>query len=153
MRQSAFRFALPASCWRQENPESRSVLACTTHCSAASAMPRVASRGLLRRALSRPVGSGRALATDAGVLPAAGRKYSHPAPLNAKKARGLDILNDPLWNKGTAFSVPERDRLGLKGLLPPVIKTIEEQRDGFLRKMRELKDPVDQVGGVRVRVS
>ena len=87
MRQSAFRFALPASCWRQENPESRSVLACTTHCSAASAMPRVASRGLLRRALSRPVGSGRALATDAGVLPAAGRKYSHPAPLNAKKAR------------------------------------------------------------------
>ena len=113
-------------------------------------MPRVASRGLLRRALSRPVGSARALATDAGVLPAAGRKYSHPAPLNAKKARGLDILNDPLWNKGTAFSVPERDRLGLKGLLPPVIKTIEEQRDGFLRKMRELKDPVDQVGGVRV---
>ena len=61
-------------------------------------------------------------------------------------------MNDPLWNKGTAFSVPERDRLGLKGLLPPVIKTIEEQRDGFLRKMRELKDPVDQVGGVRVRV-
>ena len=140
---SAFRFALPASCWRQENPE----IACPDDSvQRISAMPPVASRGLLRRALSRPVGSARALATDAGVLPAAGRKYSHPAPLNAKKARGLDILNDPLWNKGTAFSVPERDRLGLKGLLPPVIKTIEEQRDGFLRKMRELKDPVDQVG-------
>ena len=94
----------------------------------------VASRGLLRRALSRPVGpssSARSVATDTGVVPAAGRKYSRPQvqpPLNAKKARGLDILNDPLWNKGTAFSVAERDRLGLKGLLPPVVKTIEEQR-------------------------
>ena len=110
----------------------------------------LASRGLLRRALRRPVGpssSARAVATDAGVVPAAARKYSRPQvqpPLNAKKARGLDILNDPLWNKGTAFSVAERDRLGLKGLLPPVVKTIEEQRDGFLRKMREQRDPVDQ---------
>lgn len=66
------------------------------------------------------------------------------APLNAKKARGVDILNDPLWNKGTAFTMAERDRLGLKGLLPPVVKTIDAQRDGFLRTMRAKDDPVEQ---------
>ena len=66
------------------------------------------------------------------------------APLNAKKARGLDILNDPLWNKGTAFTIAERDRLGIKGLLPPVVKSIEQQRDGFLQTMREKDDPVEK---------
>ena len=102
------------------------------------------SRGLLRRALCRPPGPGAARALCSVAVPASARKYRSLAPLNAKKARGLDILNDPLWNKGTAFSVPERDRLGLKGLLPQVVKTIEEQRDGFLLKMREQRDPVDQ---------
>jgi len=66
------------------------------------------------------------------------------APLNAKKARGVDILNDPLWNKGTAFSMTERHRLGLQGLLPPVVSTLEEQRDDFLRKMRSKEDPIEQ---------
>ena len=40
---------------------------------------------------------------------------------------GVDILHDPLWNKGTAFDLEERDRLGLRGLLPPDVRTIEEQ--------------------------
>jgi hypothetical protein len=40
---------------------------------------------------------------------------------------GVEILHDPLWNKGTAFTMEERDRLGLRGLLPPQVRTIEEQ--------------------------
>lgn len=43
------------------------------------------------------------------------------------KARGLAILNSPLLNKGTAFSAEERRTLGLTGLLPPDISTLETQ--------------------------
>ena len=38
-----------------------------------------------------------------------------------------DILNNPFVNKGTAFTIEERKELGLIGLLPPYVQTIEEQ--------------------------
>ena len=38
-----------------------------------------------------------------------------------------DILNNPFLNKGTAFTLEERKELGLLGLLPPYVQTIEEQ--------------------------
>src|ERR1041385_2557109 len=43
------------------------------------------------------------------------------------KARGLDVLNSPLLNKGTAFTAEERKALGLTGLLPPDISTLGSQ--------------------------
>ena len=41
--------------------------------------------------------------------------------------RGHQILNDPFKNKGTAFTQEERQELGLVGLLPPYVQTLEEQ--------------------------
>ena len=38
-----------------------------------------------------------------------------------------DILNNPFLNKGTAFTLEERKELGLIGILPPYVQTIEEQ--------------------------
>jgi malate dehydrogenase (oxaloacetate-decarboxylating) len=43
------------------------------------------------------------------------------------KARGMAVLTTPLLNKGTAFTTEEREALGLTGLLPPVISTLEAQ--------------------------
>jgi len=43
------------------------------------------------------------------------------------KARGLDVLNSPQLNKGTAFTAEERKELGLDGLLPPDIGTLASQ--------------------------
>lgn len=39
----------------------------------------------------------------------------------------MNILNNPYLNKGTAFTKEERDQLGLNGLIPPYIQTLEEQ--------------------------
>ena len=39
----------------------------------------------------------------------------------------MNYLHDPALNKGTAFTEEERDKLGLRGLLPPGINTMEEQ--------------------------
>jgi malate dehydrogenase (oxaloacetate-decarboxylating)(NADP+) len=41
--------------------------------------------------------------------------------------RGSALLANPLLNKGTAFSEEERDALGLRGLLPPRVFSLEEQ--------------------------
>ncbi|HTB12910.1 MAG TPA: NAD-dependent malic enzyme [Bryobacteraceae bacterium] len=41
--------------------------------------------------------------------------------------RGARLLGVPLLNKGTAFTVEERARFGLHGLLPPYVETLDEQ--------------------------
>lgn len=41
--------------------------------------------------------------------------------------KAKNILNNPFLNKGTGFSQAERNELGLNGLVPPVIQTIDEQ--------------------------
>lgn len=63
------------------------------------------------------------------------RRYSQPTfPYsNLKHNRlfvhkgGVDILHDPVTNKGTSFTRDERERLGLRGLLPPRISSMEQQ--------------------------
>ncbi|QGZ27942.1 MULTISPECIES: malolactic enzyme [Streptococcus] len=57
--------------------------------------------------------------------------------------RGHEILNNPFLNKGTAFTMEERKELGLLGILPPYVQTIEEQAEQayqhFLRKPSNLE--------------
>jgi malate dehydrogenase (oxaloacetate-decarboxylating) len=42
-------------------------------------------------------------------------------------SRGMDLLDRPGLNKGTAFTEEERSMLGLHGLLPPHVESLEEQ--------------------------
>ena len=42
-------------------------------------------------------------------------------------ASGMDVLERPTLNKGTAFAEDERSALGLNGLLPPQVETLEQQ--------------------------
>jgi hypothetical protein len=54
------------------------------------------------------------------------RDNGRKAPLKVSKT-GRDLLNDPYLNKGMAFTEEERRELGLEGLLPPAVRTIEHQ--------------------------
>ncbi len=45
----------------------------------------------------------------------------------ALPSKGVDWLNNPVFNKGTAFTDAERDALGLRGLLPPHVQSMDEQ--------------------------
>jgi len=53
-------------------------------------------------------------------------KYSTKINLPAG-LRGMDLLDTPIWNKGTAFDDNERVAFGLQGLLPPHVESLPEQ--------------------------
>jgi malate dehydrogenase (oxaloacetate-decarboxylating)(NADP+) len=51
---------------------------------------------------------------------------------STKSLRGIDVLNNPNLNKGTAFNPKEREDLGLVGLLPDGIETLDRQVERVL---------------------
>lgn len=55
-----------------------------------------------------------------------------------------DILNNPFLNKGTAFTLEERKELGLIGLLPPYVQTIEEQAAQTYAQMQTKANDLEQ---------
>jgi malate dehydrogenase (oxaloacetate-decarboxylating)(NADP+) len=56
---------------------------------------------------------------------------------------GIDLLYDPTLNKGTAFTEEEREALGIEGLLPPYINSLETQvmkvMENFHKKPTDLE--------------
>src|SRR5713101_6810712 len=68
---------------------------------------------------------------------------SSPLTKRPPYVRGRVLLETPSLNKGTAFTYEERQALGLDGLLPPVVETIEEQSarayKAYLRKHDDLE--------------
>ncbi|EAD3877812.1 TPA_asm: NAD-dependent malic enzyme [Listeria monocytogenes] len=55
---------------------------------------------------------------------------------------GFDYMNNPLLNKGTAFSKEERASYQLDGLLPPIIETIEQQAVRIEMQIENLETPL-----------
>ncbi|EPN3918028.1 NAD-dependent malic enzyme [Listeria monocytogenes] len=55
---------------------------------------------------------------------------------------GFDYMNNPLLNKGTAFSKEERASYQLDGLLPPIIETIEQQAVRIEMQIKNLETPL-----------
>ncbi|MES0885234.1 NAD-dependent malic enzyme [Roseibium sp. SCP14] len=56
----------------------------------------------------------------------------------------LRYLTNPLLNKGTAFSLHEREKLGLLGLLPPHVETLEDQIDRAYAAFSREETPLDK---------
>jgi len=57
---------------------------------------------------------------------------------------GFLLLRLPLLNKGTAFTEEERRLLGLEGLLPPHVHTLEEQKERVYRRYRLIQSPLEK---------
>ncbi len=66
------------------------------------------------------------------------RKRPNPLP------KSLDLLHDPSLNKGRAFSETERQSLGLRGLLPPRIISLEDQAARVIATVRAKKTDLDR---------
>ncbi len=66
------------------------------------------------------------------------------APLRPDSLRGMALLRDPLLNKGTAFTEQERDSLGLRGLLPAHVLSMEAQAERVLTNLRSLPDDLQK---------
>ena len=58
--------------------------------------------------------------------------------------QGYDLLDNPLLNKGTAFTQEERDAFGLNGLLPPHVLSIDEQIRRRMDALRALPSDFDR---------
>ena len=58
--------------------------------------------------------------------------------------RGMALLRDPLLNKGTAFTDEERDRYGLRGLLPAHVQSMKAQAERILTNIRKLPNDLER---------
>ena len=67
---------------------------------------------------------------------------SQSPTLNGK--RGLQLIEDPLLNRGTAFTESQRREFGLRGLLPPHVETLEVQAERAYEAYREQQTDLDK---------
>ncbi|HET7730776.1 MAG TPA: NAD-dependent malic enzyme [Usitatibacter sp.] len=65
-------------------------------------------------------------------------------PVEEKIPTGIRLLHDPLLNKGSAFTEAEREALGLRGLLPPNVLTLDRQVERVLENLRRHTNPLDK---------
>jgi malate dehydrogenase (oxaloacetate-decarboxylating) len=67
--------------------------------------------------------------------------YSSRLPV---RIRGYELIRNPLLNKSSAFTADERMTLGLQGILPTQVNSIEEQARRVYPRIRRLEDPLDK---------
>jgi malate dehydrogenase (oxaloacetate-decarboxylating)(NADP+) len=73
-------------------------------------------------------------------MPARAKPVSRPS----EQPRGMALLRDPLLNKGTAFTEAERDALGLRGLLPAHVLSMDEQVARVMTNLRDLPTDLEK---------
>ena len=57
---------------------------------------------------------------------------------------GLELLDDPILDKGTAFTAEERRKHGLEGLLPPTVETIERQLERVMGHLEQKPNDLER---------
>jgi malate dehydrogenase (oxaloacetate-decarboxylating)(NADP+) len=67
-----------------------------------------------------------------------------PSSPTSDSPRGMALLRDPLLNKGTAFTEAERDALGLRGLLPAHVLSMDDQVARVMTNLRALPSDLEK---------
>jgi malic enzyme len=62
--------------------------------------------------------------------------------------RGASLLNQPMYNKGTAFTGMERTLFGLQGILPNASSRLEQQAERFLHNLERKGDDLEKYIGL-----
>ncbi|MCC6679704.1 MAG: hypothetical protein IT445_02270, partial [Phycisphaeraceae bacterium] len=77
-------------------------------------------------------------------------RETHPAQHEPQPVtlRGYALLNEPLLNKGTAFTELEREQFQLQGLLPPQVSSMEQQVHRVYDNIARKTDPLEQYIGL-----
>ncbi|KAH0487235.1 MAG: hypothetical protein KVP17_003644 [Porospora cf. gigantea B] len=70
-------------------------------------------------------------------------EHNEHSPSNLKISSRV-ILYSPIYNKGTAFSDIERRKIGIEGLLPEHVESLELQLKRAMRQYNRFADPVDK---------
>ncbi|KAF9580688.1 Malic enzyme [Lunasporangiospora selenospora] len=84
--------------------------------------------------------SRRALTTTAAAFP----DLRMETMVQTTTKHGMDVIHDPLLSKGTAFSLSERERLGIRGLVPPRTQEMDKQLQRIIRNLRECRTPLEK---------
>src|ERR1019366_7801693 len=72
-----------------------------------------------------------------------------PKPaFNVRWSRSEQMLRDPSQNKDAAFTRAERRKLGIEGLLPPAVLSIQQQVAMELEHIFQKRDPLEQYIGL-----
>jgi len=97
-----------------------------------SAQPKIVTHKILT-----PVGTEAAAKVDVPKT----TRLSVEGPIECH-LQGFELLNSPLFNKGSAFTPEERAAFGLEGLLPPVANDLNEQAERAYKQLSFLKTPL-----------
>ncbi len=65
-------------------------------------------------------------------------------PVLPVSKRGKELLADPLLNKGTGFPDSERDTLGIRGMVPPQVVSMDDQVQRVMENYRRRNDDLDR---------
>ncbi len=76
----------------------------------------------------------------------------HTEPSGRKRLsvpyRGTRLLRHPMFTKGTAFTLEERIALGLEGLLPHAVSTMDQQARRIYASIQRKPDPLEKYIGL-----
>lgn len=96
-------------------------------------------------AMRSPAGAVRYVTT--GVEDAGSGLLGHPlraGDVVRTKLRRAEVIHDPYTNRGTAFSADERERLGLRGLVPPRKQVLQQQVERIWLAFSRMTTPLDK---------